>query len=69
MIGLLALAGGWEEERHGRWHRAESSSAVLPVEIECKARAHVAKTPIIIDDYPTLGDGEPQTRLQREEMR
>jgi hypothetical protein len=69
VIGLVALTGGRGDSRDGRWHRAESSSAVLPVEIECKARAHVAKTPIIIDDYPTLGDGEPQTRLQREEMR
>jgi hypothetical protein len=66
----LGRAGRWLGRRaSGRQHRAESSSAVLPVEIECKARAHVAKTPIIIDDYPTLGDGEPQTRLQREEMR
>ena len=32
-------------------------------------RPNVAKTAIIIDDYPMLGDGEPQTRLQREEMR
>jgi hypothetical protein len=77
-IGLSVSLGGNRLGRAGRWlgrrasgrqHRAESSSAVLPVEIECKARAHVAKTPIIIDDYPTLGDGEPQTRLQREEMR